>query len=66
MGTFGELEILSDRLRGSGALSIEETLVLALEAEDLFDLLSNNIGIVKALFRRLLRSVDGRATGKVP
>jgi len=30
--------------------------VLKIEADDLFDLLANNIEIVKALFRRLLDS----------
>ncbi|RMH23373.1 MAG: cyclic nucleotide-binding domain-containing protein [Acidobacteria bacterium] len=53
--TFGVEEILSDRLRGERARAEQETSVLVLEAEDFFDLLSNNIEIVKALFRRLLR-----------
>ena len=54
-GTFGVYEILSDRLRSEDARANTETLALAIDAEDFFDLLSNNIEIVKALFRQLLR-----------
>jgi len=52
--TFGATEILSGRLRAGNATAEEETLVLAIDAEDFFDLLANNIEIVKALFRQLL------------
>ncbi len=52
--TFGVREILCGRLRGEDAVAEQDTLVLALEAEDMFDLLSNNIDIVRALFRHLL------------
>ena len=52
--TFGATEILSGRLRSGSATATEETLVLAIEADDFFDLLANNIEIVKALFRQLL------------
>jgi len=52
---FGATEILSDRLRSSSATATQETLVLAIEADDFFDLLANNIEIVKALFRQLLK-----------
>jgi len=52
--TFGATEILSGRLRSGSASADQETLVLAVEAEDFFDLLANNIEIVKALFRQLL------------
>ena len=52
---FGAREILSDRLRGDEAWAERATTVLAIDAEDLFDLLSNNVEIVKALFRQLLR-----------
>jgi CRP-like cAMP-binding protein len=54
-GTFGVAEILSDRLRQAKATALEETLTLAIDTEDFFELLSNNIEIVKALFRQLLR-----------
>lgn len=58
-GTFGVTEILSGRLRSALATAMEETLVLAIEADDFFDLLANNIEIVKALFRQLLeRGLD--------
>lgn len=53
--SFGVQEILSGRLRTATATAEEDTLVLAIDAEDLFDLLANNIEIVKALFRQLLR-----------
>jgi CRP-like cAMP-binding protein len=53
--TFGVSDILCGRLRGEDAVARVDSLVLAIEAEDLFDLLSNNIEIVKALFRHLLQ-----------
>jgi CRP-like cAMP-binding protein len=53
--TFGVTEILSDRLRSATATAISETLVLTLDQEDFFDLLANNIDIVKALFRHLFQ-----------
>ena len=52
--TFGVREILCGRLRANDAVAEKETLVLAVEAEDFFDLLANNIDIVRALFRHLL------------
>ncbi len=60
---FGVREILSGRLRESDAVAGDSLAVLAIDAEDLFDLLANNIEIVKALFRRLLDrpAVDGEA-----
>ncbi len=63
-GTFGVREILSDRLRGEHAVAIADGIALEIDAEDFFDLLSNNIEIVKALFRQLLRPPreDGSAT----
>jgi CRP-like cAMP-binding protein len=62
--TFGVLEILSGRLRTQAAVAEEDSLVLAITAEDFFDLLSHNIEIVKALFRRILEQQseqDGEA-----
>jgi CRP-like cAMP-binding protein len=53
-GTVGVTEILSGRLRTHTATAIDDTLVLALESEDFFDLLANNIEIVRSLFRQLL------------
>lgn len=52
--TLGVEEILSDRLRADHARASQPTIALRLDAEDFFDLLSNNIDIVKALFRRIL------------
>jgi CRP-like cAMP-binding protein len=52
--SFGVLEILSGRLRRATARAVEPTRALTIDAEDFFDLLSNNIEIVKALFREIL------------
>lgn len=64
--TFGVREILSGRLRGQHARAEGPLRVLKIEAGDLFDLLANNIEIVKALFRRLLDvpSVSGTEAGE--
>lgn len=56
--TFGAREILSDHPRAENATALEDTRMLLFEGDDFFDLLSNNMGIVKALFRRLLRPKD--------
>ena len=61
--SFGVLEILSGRLRRATARAIEPTRALQIEAEDFFDLLSNNIEIVKALFREILDAPDGPKRG---
>lgn len=53
--TLGVEEILSGRLRAGTARASTDCLLLALDAEDFFDLLSQNVEIVKGLFRRLLR-----------
>jgi CRP-like cAMP-binding protein len=58
-GVFGVAEILSDRLRSEEAKADSDTVALVIDAEDFFDLLSNNIEIVKALFRQLLRPPQG-------
>lgn len=52
--TFGVLEILTGRLRTASARAQSDTLVLAIEADDFFDLLAHNIEIIKALFRHLI------------
>ena len=52
--TFGVLEILTGRLRGASARAASDTLVLAIAADDFFDLLAHNIEIIKALFRHLI------------
>jgi len=53
-GPLGVGEILSGQLRRGTATAAADTLVLAIDAEDFFDLLSNNIEIVKSLFRIVL------------
>lgn len=55
-------EILSGRLRRGTATAASDTLVLAIDAEDFFDLLSNNIEIVKSLFRIILINRTDRAS----
>jgi CRP/FNR family transcriptional regulator len=55
---FGVAEILGGRLRHGTATATRESLLLAIDAEDFFDLLSNNIEIVRSLFRIVL---EGRA-----
>lgn len=56
LGMLGVAEILSGRLHAHDATAESETLVLVIDAEDFFDLLANNVEIVKALFRRLLET----------
>ncbi len=53
-GRFGVLDILSGRPRSGRAVAQTDTRLLTIEAEDFFDLLSNNIDIVKALFRTVV------------
>ena len=57
MQTFGVIEILSGRLRRETARAAGDALMLELKADDFFDLLANNIEIVKALFRFLIREL---------
>ena len=59
--TFGVSEILSGRLRSREAVAEQDSLVLEITADDFFDLLSHNIEIVKAIFRRIL---EHRTDGK--
>jgi CRP-like cAMP-binding protein len=54
-GRFGVVDILSGRPRGADALALTNSRTVKIDAEDFFDLLSNNIDIVKALFRQLTR-----------
>ncbi len=53
-GRFGVLDILSGRPRSGSAVALTDTRLVTIEAEDFFDLLSNNIDIVKALFRTVV------------
>jgi len=52
-GRFGVLELISGKLRTADAVAAEDSRVLAISGDDFFDLLSANIEIVKAIFRRL-------------
>jgi AAA family ATP:ADP antiporter len=53
-GRFGVLDILSGRTRIGDAVAASDSRLLIIEAEDFFDLLSNNIEIVRALFRSVI------------
>jgi AAA family ATP:ADP antiporter len=53
-GRFGVLDILSGQKRLGDAVAASDSRVLIIEAEDFFDLLSNNIEIVRALFRSVI------------
>lgn len=58
LATFGGVDILRSRLRTATATAETDSLLLAIESDDLFDLLSNNIEIVKALFRHLIERIQ--------
>ena len=58
LSTFGGVDILRGRLRTDTATANGDCLLLAIEADDFFDLLSNNIDIVKALFRHLIETLQ--------
>ena len=52
---FGVVEVLLGRMRATSAVAEGDTLALVIEADDFFDLLANNIEIVKALFRQFVQ-----------
>lgn len=54
----GLFDVLSGRLHSATAVATTESLVLEIQADDFFDLLSNNIDVVKSLFRHLIRHMD--------
>ncbi|HET7705194.1 MAG TPA: cyclic nucleotide-binding domain-containing protein [Thermoanaerobaculia bacterium] len=56
--TAGLFDLLSGRLHGGRAVARTEALLLAIAADDFFDLLSNNIELVKSLFRHLIHRID--------
>ena len=58
LGTFGQVDILRGRLHTRGAAAMTDCLLLAIDADDFFDLLSNNVDIVKALFRHLIETLQ--------
>ena len=55
---FGVIDVLSGRRRRLNAVAEVGTLILAIEADDFLDLLSNNIGILRALVRILAERVS--------
>jgi AAA family ATP:ADP antiporter len=61
--TFGVIDILSGQLRTRSAKAETPSRVLEIEAEDLFDLLSLNIEIVRGLFKQLTRSTGDSQRG---
>ena len=65
-GRFGVFDILSGRARLGDAVAVTDARVLVIEAEDFFDLLSNNIEIVRALFRQLLPTREIEAASREP
>ncbi len=56
--TVGLFDLLSGRLRSGTAVAKTQALVLAIQSDDFFDLLSNNIDVVKSLFRHLIQRMD--------
>jgi CRP-like cAMP-binding protein len=58
LSTFGGIDILRGRLRTDTATAQGDCLLLAIDADDFFDLLSNNIDIVKALFRHIIETLQ--------
>lgn len=61
--TAGLFDLLSGRLHGGRAVARTEALLLAIEGDDFFDLLSNNIELVKSLFRHLIHRIDQDGKG---
>ena len=55
----GLVDVLSGRLHSGSAVATTPALVLAVQAEDFFDLLSNNVDVVKSLFRHLIQRMEG-------
>jgi CRP-like cAMP-binding protein len=58
------MDILSGKPRTAAAVALTTTRAVRIEEEDFFDLLSNNIDIVKALFRHLARHGEPVAGGQ--
>lgn len=63
--TVGLFDLLSGRLHSEAAVAKTETLMLAIAADDFFDLLSNNIDVVKSLFRHLIQRMDEVASERI-
>jgi AAA family ATP:ADP antiporter len=57
-GRFGVLDILSGRRRNATATALADTRLVAIEAEDFFDVLADDIGIVRALFHKVVEMAE--------
>ena len=64
--TAGLFDLLSGRLHSGTAVARSESLLLAIQADDFFDLLSNNIELVKSLFRHLIHRIDEASSERNP
>lgn len=64
--TLGLFDVLSGRLHGGTATARTQSLVLAIQADDFFDLLSNNIEVVKSLFRHLILRIEESTAERTP
>ncbi len=56
---FGTWALVDDEPRVVTATTIERSLLLKINREDFFDLLSDNIGITQSLFKALVEKVRG-------
>ncbi len=57
-GAFGVIDVLSGNVRTAIAIAQTDAITLGIDADDFFDLLSNNVDIVKAIFRSLSEKVQ--------
>lgn len=64
--SLGLLDLLSGRLHSTAARARTEALLLEIQAEDFFDLLSNNIEMVKSLFRHLIHRLGDETAERRP
>lgn len=60
--TAGLLDVLSGRFYSGTAVARTPALLLAVHADDFFDLLSNNIEVVKSIFRHLVDRLAERTS----
>jgi CRP/FNR family transcriptional regulator len=63
--TLGLLDVLSGGAHTGTAVARSAALLLAIQAEDFFDLLSNNVEVVKTLFRHLVQYVDRPSSERI-
>ena len=63
LGTFGVEDLLTGRLRTGRAVAESDALLLRIDGEDLFDLVANNVEIVRSILRQLLPVAGDREGG---